>query len=105
VTNEQIDQLLHRPPSRWLERQLEHGCATCPITKNGVVRIMAQPAYPNAQPAALVDRLLGPGQITDAYLLALAASQGSCFSSFDQRISLDLVPSANADHPCLIPFA
>ena len=51
---------------------------------------MAQPAYPNAQPAALVD---------------LAASQGSCFSSFDQRISLDLVPSANADHPCLIPFA
>ena len=66
---------------------------------------MAQPAYPNAQAAALVDRLLGPRQITDAYLLALAASQGSCFSSFDQRISLDLVPNANADHPCLIPFA
>ena len=127
--------LLHRPATRWLEGQLEQGWATCPITENGVVRIMAQPAYPNAQAAALVaarlaeacshashvfwpepisllqeglirwDRLLGPRQITDAYLLALAANQGSCFSSFDQRISLDLVPSANADHPCLIPFA
>jgi uncharacterized protein len=107
--------------------------ATCPITENGVVRIMAQPAYPNSQPAAMVaarlseacshashafwpepisllqeglirwDRLLGPRQITDAYLLALAASEGGCFASFDQRISLDVVPSASADHLCLIP--
>ena len=64
---------------------------------------MAQPAYPNAQPAALVDRLLGPRQITDAYLLALAASQGGCFASFDQRITLEVVPSAEAHHLCLIP--
>ena len=46
--------LLHRPATRWLEGQLAHGWATCPITENGVVRIMAQPAYPNAQPTALV---------------------------------------------------
>jgi toxin-antitoxin system PIN domain toxin len=125
--------LLHRPATRWLEQQLEHGWATCPITENGVVRIMAQPAYPNAQPAALVaarleeacrhsshafwadpisllqeglirwERLLGPRQITDAYLLALAASQDGCFASFDQRISLDIVPSASSEHLCLIP--
>ena len=125
--------LLHRPATGWLERQLEHGWATCPITENGVVRIMAQPTYPNGQPAALVaarlaeacshpshafwpepisllqeglirwQRLLGPRQITDAYLLALAVSQGGCFASFDQRISLDLVPSASSGHLCLIP--
>ena len=46
--------LLHRPATRWLEGQLAQGWATCPITENGVVRIMAQPAYPNPQPAALV---------------------------------------------------
>lgn len=46
--------LLHRPATSWLEGQLEQGWATCPITENGVVRIMAQPAYPNAQPAGLV---------------------------------------------------
>ncbi|QVL54074.1 MAG: VapC toxin family PIN domain ribonuclease [Cyanobium sp. M30B3] len=125
--------LLHRSATRWLERQLEHGWATCPITENGVVRIMAQPTYPNVQPAALVaarlaeacshsshvfwpepisllqeglicwERLLGPRQITDAYLLALAVSQDGCFASFDQRISLDIVPSASSEHLCLIP--
>ena len=97
-----LGHLLHRPATRWLERQLEQGWASCPITGNGVVRIMAQPAYPNAQPAALVaarlaeacshpshqflpepisllqaglirwERLLGPRQITDAYLLRSA---------------------------------
>jgi len=38
--------LLHQPATRWLEGQLAQGWATCPITENGVVRIMAQPAYP-----------------------------------------------------------
>jgi predicted nucleic acid-binding protein len=44
--------VLHRAATLWLERELEHGWATCPITENGVVRIMAQPACPNPQPAA-----------------------------------------------------
>ena len=120
--------LLHHTATRWLERELAQGWATCPITENGVVRIMAQPAYPNPQPAALeaerlaeacrhpshafwpapisllqqglIDwqRLLGPRQITDAYLLALAVSQGGRFATFDQRIGLDVVPSARAGH-------
>ena len=72
--------LLHRPATPWLEGQLEHGWATCPITENGVVRIMAQPAYPCATG--------GPG--------------GRC-ASFDQRISLDLVPGAEAHQLRLIP--
>jgi predicted nucleic acid-binding protein len=47
-------------------------------------------------------RLLGPRQITDAYLLALAVSQGGRFATFDQRIGLEVVPSARAAHLCLI---
>ncbi|MEI8250017.1 MAG: TA system VapC family ribonuclease toxin [Synechococcus sp. ELA057] len=124
--------VLHHAASRWLEREIDQGWATCPITENGVVRIMAQPAYPNAQPAAQVaarlveacshpshafwpmpisllqdglirwERLLGPRQITDAYLLALAATHGGRFATFDQRIGRDLVPAAEARHLCLI---
>lgn len=109
---------LHRSASRWLESEL--------------VRIMAQPAYPNHQPAALVaerleqacrhpshvfwpepisllqeglinwQRLLDPRQITDAYLLALAANHGGRFVTFDRRIGLDLVPGAAAANLCIL---
>ncbi len=41
-------------------------------------------------------RRLGPRQITEAYLLALAATHGGRFVTFDQRIELDLVPGAVA---------
>jgi toxin-antitoxin system PIN domain toxin len=125
--------LLHRAATRWLEREQEQGWATCPITENGVVRIMAQPSYPNAQPAALVasrlseacrhpshafwpepisllqeglilwERLLGPRQITDAYLLALAATHGGRFATFDQRVGVEVVPAASGANLCLIP--
>ena len=117
--------LMHRAARHWMEQELEHGWATCPISQNGVVRIMAQPAYPNHRPAAQVaerlseacnhashqfwmedisllqaglirwDRLLGPRQITDCYLLALAVTHGGRFVSFDQRIQVDLVPDAS----------
>ncbi len=48
--------VLHRTAVRWLERAQAHDWATCPITENGGVRIMAQPAYPNHQPAARLAR-------------------------------------------------
>ena len=117
--------LMHRAARQWMEQELEHGWATCPISQNGVVRIMAQPAYPNHRPAAQVaerlseacnhashqfwpeeisllqaglirwERLLGPRQITDCYLLALAVTHGGRFVSFDQRVQVDLVPDAS----------
>jgi len=46
--------VMHRAASVWMERQLEHGWASTPITQNGVIRIMSQPAYPNHRPAAEV---------------------------------------------------
>jgi len=41
------------------------------------------------------ERMLGPRQITDSYLLALAVVHGGRFVSFDQRIRVDLVPDAS----------
>lgn len=120
--------VMHTSACTWLERNLNHGWATCPLTQTGVVRIMAQPAYPNPQPAQQVaarlaeacdhashvfwpqqisllqeglirwDRILGPRQITDAYLLALAVAHGGRLVSIDQRIDPQQVPGANASH-------
>lgn len=94
---------------------------------------MAQPAYPNTQPAQQVaarlaeacnhpshafwpqqisllqeglirwERILGPRQITDAYLLALAVAHGGRLVSFDQRIDPQQVPGATAGHLWVIP--
>jgi len=124
--------VMHRAARDWMGRELEQGWATCPLTENGVVRIMAQPAYPNRQPAGQVaerlaeacrhgshqfwpeqisllqdglicwERLLGHRQITDAYLLALAVAHGGRLVRFDQRIDPQQVPGATASHLCVI---
>ena len=46
--------------------------------------------------------MLGPRQITDSYLLALAVAHGGRFVSFDQRIRVDLVPDASQAHLAII---
>lgn len=127
--------VMHHSASSWLERNLDQGWATCPLTETGVVRIMAQPAYPNQQPAQQVaarlaeacehpshafwpqtisllqdglirwERILGPRQITDAHLLALAVAHGGRLVSFDQRIDPQQVPGATAGHLCVIAAA
>lgn len=108
----------------WLERHVGEGWASCPITQNGCVRIMSQPAYPGALPVALVadrlaeaanqsdhefwpddidmlnggrlewSRVLGHRQITDAYLLALAVRHEASFVTLDRRISIEVVKGA-----------
>jgi len=116
----------HARASAWLERELKHGWASCPITQNGCVRIMSQPAYPGDFSAAEVagrladaangpdhmfwpadlsllegrcidwSRVLGHRQVTDAYLLALAVRHGGRFVTFDKRISPKSVVGASA---------
>lgn len=101
--------------------------ALTPI-KNGCLRIMAQPAYPQALPLAAVasrlgqaaahpahafladdyslldanplhwQHLLGHRQITDSYLQGLAVRHQCRFVSFDARLNLDAVPGARAEH-------
>lgn len=122
------DHIHHGLARVWLEREIQHGWASCAITQNGVLRVMSQPRYPNAVTTAeaadllasatrdahhsywhcdvspldplVVDRsfLHGPGQVTDVYLLALATSKGGRFVTFDGTVPLDAVRGATADH-------
>lgn len=108
--------------------ELEHGWASCPITENGTARIMAGAGYPNPLPvAAILQRLgmakatehhrcwpddvsltdvevfnhaelLGPKQITDRYLLALAVRNNGRFVTFDQGIRPTAAIGASAKH-------
>ncbi len=117
----------HREAMSWLEREIGQGWASCPMTQNGVLRIMSQPAYPAPRlPARVAERLgeacaspdhafwaddisllesgligwnhvLGHRQVTDAYLLALAVRHQGRLVTFDRRISPHVVPNAMPD--------
>lgn len=120
---------LHHAAARdWLSRNIKQGWASCPLTQNGCIRILSQPAYPGAlPPAAVAERLvaatntdwhefwpdslslldgagvnwnsvLGSRQVTDAYLLALAVNRGGRLVTFDHAIPLQAVPGAKARH-------
>jgi toxin-antitoxin system PIN domain toxin len=122
------DHVDHARARAWLERQIEFGWASCAITENGFVRIISQPRYPSPVPAAQAmarlalatstashefwpcsvsllndkvierDRLLGPRQVTDVYLLALAVANGGRFATFDQSVPLAAVHGARPEH-------
>lgn len=110
------DHVRHRIARHWLEANIGYGWATCAITQNGCLRIMSQPTYAHPLPPASVAALLqeametehhefwpdgslltpgvidwrqvaGPKQITDLYLLALAAMHNGRFVTFDERIA------------------
>lgn len=122
------DHVDHHRARAWLQRDIDAGWASCPITQNGVVRIMSQPRYPSpVAPSAvttrleracatahhefwpcdvsladptLVDRsrLHGPRQITDAYLLGLAVRHGGRLATFDRSVVRTAVLGATAEH-------
>ena len=126
------EHLHHEAARRWLRNNIQHGWATCPITQNGCLRIMAQTGYSNTLPASLVaerlreatatdhhrfwpdevtlldtdvvdwGRMIGAKQITDIYLLALAVRRGGRFVTFDARVASNTVPGADAKSFCLI---
>jgi toxin-antitoxin system PIN domain toxin len=108
---------LHHIAVIWLRANIAAGWATCAITQNGFVRIVSQPSYPNTVStgqanatlrSATADAdhrflpcdielcdpgqirpgyLLGPRQVPDAYLLALATAHGGRLATFDQRVA------------------
>lgn len=122
------DHIDHERARKWIEQEIDSGWASCAITQNGFVRILSQPRYPSpVSPSEAIEllekacatprhsfwhcdlslldpdsidrnRLHGPRQVTDAYLLALAAAQGGRFVTFDQSIPLSAVPRATADN-------
>lgn len=119
------DHVHHDRARDWLVAHASDGWASCPLTENGFVRILSQPAYPGSVSVAtalgmlagarrdpshefwpadlsLVDQVEaslvhGHRQVTDLYLTALAASRGGRFVTFDARIPLSAVPAASAD--------
>jgi toxin-antitoxin system PIN domain toxin len=112
--------LAHEEMQRWFLGRHASGWATCPLTENGMVRVLSQPAYPSGQrtPAEVIQVLnalkaafenshefwpddisisddsvfdsvlrAGPRQVTDLYLLALAAWHKGTLVSFDRSLS------------------
>ncbi len=104
------------------------GWASCPLTQNGFLRVLSQPAYSNSMSMAealnlldlavdqgnhefwpddlsladgsRIDRrhVLGPKQLTDIYLLALAVKNDGRLVTFDTAIPLAAVRGATSDH-------
>ncbi|MGI8868144.1 MAG: TA system VapC family ribonuclease toxin [Mycobacteriales bacterium] len=122
------DHVDHARAHDWLEGAIATGWASCAITQNGFIRIITRPRYPSpisathainlldtacAQPQhdywtceislldpAVIDRsrVLGPRQVTDAYLLALAVRHDGRFVTFDRSVPVSTVAGATADH-------
>ena len=118
----------HRTAKAWALDNVSSGWASCPLTQNGCIRIISQPAY--LQPvqfqvaiqtlqilcksarhqfwpddvslldAAAFDhsKIHGHRQLTDVYLLALAVKHQGCFVSFDGAIPLNAVKGAKKQH-------
>ena len=123
-----LDHPDHPWAKRWFKSNVQNGWASCPLTQNGCIRIMSQPAYPNSVPVSMVMELLrnatrnsahkfwsdavsfldseaidgslvhGPRQVTDVYLLALAVQNGGRFVTFDGAIALAAVRKAKPEH-------
>ena len=122
----------HATVSDWFASHIDHGWASCPLTQNGCVRIISQPRYPNALGVAeavmrlreavstpwhrflpddvsLLDdavvnrqQLIGPRQVTDVYLLALAVSHGVRLVTLDKSVSFVAVRGASDEHLVVI---
>jgi len=111
----------HEAAHRWFGEEGRHAWATCPLTENAYVRIASHPSYPNrpGDAAVVLDSLrrlyavaehdfwpddvslldlvlpgaaMSHGQVTDVYLLGLAARRGGKLATFDRRIPSQVVP-------------
>jgi len=103
----------------WLTKNLKNGWASCPITENGLIRILTNPNYSRfsrfpvediasrfvdfktttnhefwPDKISLLNRnhfdtenILGAKQLTDVYLLGLAAANEGRFVTFDRTVA------------------
>ena len=126
------DHASHDTAIRWFAKHARAGWASCPITQNGCIRIMSNPAYPNPLPVqAVIERLAhachqdihefwpdevslldsdvvdstrihGPRQLTDIYLLALAVQHEGRLVTFDNGIPLAAVRKATTQNMLIL---
>jgi len=124
----QPDHAHYELAQQWWAAHQSSGWASCPLTQNGFVRIVSQGRYPKpmALRAAIEwiaeqiattdhafwpddislldsmsfnrDRIHGPKQLTDIYLLGLAVKNGGRLVTLDQTIPLAAVRGANEGH-------
>lgn len=124
------DHAFHDRAHRWWAANSGSGWASCPLTENGVVRIMSHPSYSRGgqfAPSDLISRLRefarqtdhefwpddlsvrdeaafsaerihGSRQLTDLYLLALAAEHGGRLATFDLGIPTSAVRNVKAEN-------
>jgi len=122
----------HWRAHEWWAANRSAGWATCALTENGVTRIMSQSGYENPVSTAFAidllaeqvehgdhvfwpddislrdpthfvpTRILGPNQITDVYLLALAVKNGGRLATFDRTIPVAAVRRAEPRHLAVI---
>jgi toxin-antitoxin system PIN domain toxin len=122
----------HERALAWWVAHRDAGWASCPLTQNGFIRIVSGRGYPRplALAAAISilraqlqlpghefwpdsvsvadqqifdhSRLLGPGQITDVYLLALAVKHGGRLATLDQAIPIAAVRGADERHVVVV---
>ena|ERR1700761_7721963 len=54
-----VDHVDHEPMQKWFKGNYAAGWATCPLTENGMVRVLSQPTYPSGQrtPAEVIEVL------------------------------------------------
>lgn len=126
------DHAHHARARVWLAKNASQGWASCPITENGCVRIMSQEAYPHPLPTSAVmerlaeatrhplhafwpddvslldvavaraDRIHGPKQVTDLYLLALAVKNKGRLATFDDSLPVSAVHGATKKHISIV---
>ena len=122
------DHIQHEQGRRWFQQQVHHGWASCAVTQNGFIRILSQPSYPSPVSTPQAIRLLataastahhehwgsevsildetifdhsrihGPRQLSDVYLLGLAAHHGGRLVTFDRTIEIAAVRTASPDN-------
>jgi toxin-antitoxin system PIN domain toxin len=127
------DHVHHELAHDWFADHRRDGWATCPLTENGFLRIVTNPAtgIPVQRPVEVLDRLCtfrksghhrfwpdsvsladtrvfnasiirGHRQVSDIYLLGLAAHEGGALATFDRTIPLAAVRGATKQHLQLI---
>jgi uncharacterized protein len=126
------DHIHHVMAREWLGAHIAEGWASCAVTQNGCIRVLSQPAYPNAlAPADIAQRLReateapfhhfwpdapsllltsvvdwnfvhSSAQVPDVYLLGLAVRHGGRLVTFDHSVPRRAVPGAEEEHLMLL---
>jgi toxin-antitoxin system PIN domain toxin len=126
------DHINHDAAHTWFAANRDAGWATCPLTENGLVRVLANAAYTGTHETADMIRArlsvfcasghhvfwsdavslrderfdltsVTSRQLTDVYLVGLAVDRGGRLATFDRGIPFKAVVGADRETLALIP--